>query len=112
MLLKTFRSSRVPLLLIVVLTLALSLHTVTPAYAYSFVCSTVTRTTSGSGSGFDCSGALAEARVQAEDRADASCQYGLCAFTVTSSSCTGSGASATVNASYKCYNCVNGPCPF
>jgi hypothetical protein len=112
MLLKTFRSSRVPLLLIVVLALALSLHAVTPAYAWSYVCSTVNRTTSGSGSGFDCDGALARARTQAEDRADAACQYGVCAFSVTSSSCSGGGASATVNATYRCYNCVNGPCPF
>ncbi len=110
MLLKTFRSSRVPLLLILVLTLVVSLQAVRSAEAYSFVCSTVFRTTSGSGTGFDCDGALARARVQAEDRANAACTYGVCSFSVTSSSC--SGTSATLNAKYKCYNCVNGPCPF
>lgn len=98
------------LLLLIVLAVVLSLHTVTPAYAYSYVCSTVTRTTSGSGTGFGCDGALAAARVQAENKANAACQYGICAFTVTSSHCSGS--SATLTASYRCYNCVNGPCPF
>jgi hypothetical protein len=109
-LLKTLRSSRVPLLLIVVLTVVLSLHAVTPAYAFSYVCSTVSHTTTGSGTGFDCDGALAAARVQAEGHANSACMYGICAFTVTSSSCSGS--SATLHATYRCYNCVNGPCPF
>ena len=58
MLLKTLRSSRVPLLFVVALTLVLSFYAVTPAYAYSYVCSTVNRFTSGSGSGFGCDGAL------------------------------------------------------
>jgi hypothetical protein len=109
-LLKTLRSSRVPLLLVVVLAFVLSFHAATPAYAFSYVCSTVTRTTTGTGSGFDCTGAEAAARVQAENNANAACKYGICVFTVTSESCSGS--SATLHASYRCYNCVNGPCPF
>lgn len=110
MLLKSLRSSRVPLLFVVALTLALSFYAVTPAYAYSYVCSTVNRFTTGSGSGFGCDGALAAARVNAENKANSACQYGVCYFVVTSSTCNGS--SASLNATYRCYNCVNGPCPF
>ncbi len=110
MLLKSLRSSRVPLLFVVALTLALSFYAATPAYAYSYVCSTVNRFTTGSGSGFGCDGALAAARVNAENKANSVCQYGVCYFVVTSSHCSGS--SATLNATYRCYNCVNGPCPF
>ena len=107
---KTLRSSRVPLLLVLILTLVVSLQAIRSAEAWSYVCSTVVRTTTGSGTGFDCDGALARARVQAEDRAYAACQYGVCSFSISSSSC--SGTSANVTAKYKCYNCVNGPCPF
>ena len=108
--LKTFRSSRIPLLLVLILTLVVSLQAVRSAEAYSYVCGTTLRTTTGSGTGLNCDGAVAAARTNAEGKANAACQYGVCSFYLSAVNCSGS--SATVTAKYKCYTCVNGPCPF
>jgi len=109
-LLKIFRSSRVPLLLVLILTLVVSLQAVRSAEAYSYVCGTTVRTTTGSGTGLNCDGALAAARTNAENKANSICQYGVCSFYLSAANCSGS--SATVTAQFKCYTCVNGPCPF
>lgn len=103
--LKTLRSSRLFLLLVLLVALA------SAAQAYQIICSNTVRSITRSASGFNCDQAVARARVAAEDGANAQCSpYGICAFSVTSQSC--SGTNATVTASYRCYVCINGPCPF
>ncbi|HET6346624.1 MAG TPA: hypothetical protein VFH51_16950 [Myxococcota bacterium] len=102
---KKLRSSRFFLLLALLVALA------STAQAYQIVCSTTNRSITRSASGFNCDQAVARARVAAEDGANAQCsRYGICAFSITSQSC--SGTNATVTASYRCYICTNGPCPF
>jgi hypothetical protein len=109
--LKTLRSSRIPLLLVLILALGVSLQMAGTAEAYQIVCSNTVRSITRSATGFNCDQAVARARVAAEDGANVQCSpYGICAFSVTSQFC--SGTNATVSASYRCYVCQNGPCPF
>jgi cytochrome c-type biogenesis protein CcmH/NrfF len=109
--LKTLRSSRPFLLLVLVLALVVSLEAIGTAEAYQIVCSSTVRSITKSASGFNCDLAIDRAEVAAEDGANTNCSpYEICAFSVTSVSCSNN--YATVTAQYQCNVCQNGPCPF
>jgi hypothetical protein len=113
--LKSLRSTRVPLLLLLILTLGLSLEAVRIAEAWEVVCSSTVRSTSGSGSGADCVEARNDAEANAESNAYVTCYpYGMCTFNFVLQSCTcsGSGCVAKGGATFTCEICRNGPCPF
>jgi hypothetical protein len=113
--LKTVFSSRMTLLLILVLAIGVSLKSVRSAEAYSIVCGGSVHSVSVTGTGSNCVQANSDARAEAESEADAACPtYGYCSFVYAQRSCVSDSSGSTVNAdaSFRCYVCQNGPCPF
>jgi hypothetical protein len=112
--LKTLRSSRIPLLLVLIFTLFVCLEAVRTVEAGTVVCSTTwNRTPTTSGRGATCDDAQADLYYHIEGYYTCG-TYGVCAESATITKwCFNNGREIEVNGygEYRCYVCLNGPCP-